>query len=341
MLENSELGFVLSSSDIEKLKYFNSDGSDRQTVVVWVEARADKRFWGIILTDNEKYSFDLKMADEFVSQDGKSGTGCKRLLALKNNGDLVLGKNNIFCLDSDYEFLVSIFDPTHKVECDYIYYTKIHSIDNAFIHPDHADRVLENLTACRIATLCFKPSDLLSEFSLDAFEMVKLLSFSLKYLPETGMVFRSKLQEQMASLKTLEINEPLSTSTIYLNFRSSISVLIQQLRSEISKSEDERYINFEKTIIDAGLNKSNAHFFVRGHDLFEMIVSIFERISKDLRNREIARIKALNNNPRDAIKAVHNEWVSYGDSLKTGFYTANLEIDFLSETFDTLRRDYA
>ncbi|WP_448695678.1 DUF4435 domain-containing protein [Pseudomonas moraviensis] len=341
MLENSDLGFVLSSSDIEKLKYFNSDGSDRQTVVVWVEARADKRFWGVILNDNEKYSFDLKTADEFVSVDGKTATGCKRLLSLKNNGDLVLGKNNIFCLDSDDDFLVSIFDPDHSARCDYIYYTKIHSIDNAFIHPGHADRVLENLTACRLTALCFKPSDLLSEFSFDAFEMVKMLSFSLKYLPETGIVFRSKLQEQMTSLKTIEINEPLSTSKIYLDFRSGMSGLVQQLRSEISKSEEDRYIDFEKIIVNAGLNKTNAHLFVRGHDMFEMVVSIFERISKDLRSREIARIKSVNKNPRDAIKAVHNEWVDYGDSLKTGFYTANLEIDFLSETFDILKRDYA
>lgn len=341
MLENSDFGFVISSSDIEKLKYFNSDGSERQTIIVWVEARADKRFWGVILADNERYTFDLKTADEFVSEDGTAATGCKRLIALKNKGDLILGKNNIFCLDSDDDFLVSIFDPVNKPPCDYVYYTNIHSIENAFIHPDHADRVLENLTACRLTALSFKPSDLLSEFSVDVFEMVKLLSFSLTYTPEIGLVFRNKLQEQMTSLKMIEIDEPLSTSEKYLKFRSNISDLIKQLRLQISKTEEDRYINFEKAVIDAGLNATNAYLFIRGHDMFEMVVSIFERISKDLRRREIDRIKETHKNPGDAIKAVHNEWVEYGESLKTGFYTANLRIDFLSDTLDIIKRDYA
>ena len=74
--------------------------------------------------------------------------------------------------------------------------------------------------------------------------------------------------------------------------------------------------------------------------MFEMVTSIFERISKDLRGREITRIKTIYAKPGDAINAVHKEWSPYGESLKISFYTANLKIDFLCETFDNIQRDY-
>lgn len=135
MDESSELGFVISSHDIEKLRLFNSDASECQTVIAWVESLADKKFWGLYLKDNEKYKFHLKIGFDHVSPDGLIATGCKRLLALKSRGEIVLGKNNIFCLDSDYSFLASLHQPMEHMPCDHIYYTNIHSIENAFIHP--------------------------------------------------------------------------------------------------------------------------------------------------------------------------------------------------------------
>jgi len=340
MLSSSEFGFVIDAIDIEKLKYFNSDGSERETVMVWVESRADKRFWSVFLPDSDRYSFDLKIADEFVSEDGVVATGCKRLMALKNKKEIILGKHNIFCLDSDDDFLVSLYDPAIRAGHGHIYYTNIHSIDNAFLHPSHADRVLENLTACRLVSLKFKPSDLLNEFSSDVLEMVKLLSFSLKYMPDVGIPFRKELQCEMASLKTIEIDQPLSTSEIYQQFQTKISDLITNLQTEIEKSEKQRYTEFEKVVMGAGLNRSNAYLFIRGHDMFEMVVSIFERISKDLRGREVTRIKKAYAKPGDAINAVHKEWSEFGHSLKISFYTANLKIDFFCETLDSIQRDY-
>ncbi|WP_122521628.1 DUF4435 domain-containing protein [Pseudomonas viridiflava] len=335
-----EIGFVISSHDIEKLRLFNSDASERETVIAWVESLADKKFWGLYLKDNERYKFHLKIGSDHDSQDGLIATGCKRLLALKNRGEIVLGKNNIFCLDSDYNFLVSLHQPLENMPCDHIYYTNIHSIENAFLNPIHTDETLVNVTASRLTDLTLRPSEIITAVGHDTFELVKLISFSMAHDPETAIDFNKSLLKEITALKMTEIDEPLSNSVIYKKFKLKISELTEELLNKTLAKPGNNYSEYEQAIRSAGVNSENAYLFIRGHNLYEMVVTVCEKISKSIRSAEIAKIKIRHAKPQEAVNAVHNEWQNYGASLKSGYFTANLRIEFLCNTYESLQGHY-
>ncbi|WP_205904160.1 hypothetical protein, partial [Pseudomonas viridiflava] len=73
---------------------------------------------------------------------------------------------------------------------------------------------------------------------------------------------------------------------------------------------------------------------------YEMVVTVCEKISKSIRSAEIAKIKIRHAKPQEAVNAVHNEWQNYGASLKSGYFTANLRIEFLCNTYESLQGHY-
>ncbi|WP_341521869.1 DUF4435 domain-containing protein [Pseudomonas sp. G.S.17] len=334
-----EFGFIIESGDIEKLKFFNSDGTDRETVVVWVESRADKRFWSPILLDNDNYRFDLKIADDHISADARVATGCKRLMALRERGEIVLGKNNIYCLDSDEGFLISIFDRSVQ-DHHHIYYTNIHSIENAFLYPAYADRIFEAVSARRLNDLSVKPSELLGEVSADTFEVIKLISFSLRYVPPVGLKLREDLYEALNRLKNIDVTLSIANSTDYSAFKEAVLEISAAAHRAIIPMNKESYLLFDQALTAAGFSKTNAYLFLRGHDIFETTVCIFNRLSKTMKAQEIAKVKELYANPKSSINAIHNEWDDYGSSLRVGFCASNFEIPFFSQTCKALTQNY-
>ena len=158
--------------------------------------------------------------------------------------------------------------------------------------------------------------------------------------PETSIKFNKDFLKEIATLKMAEINVPLADSTAYKKFKLKIVSLTEQLLEETSKTPNNNYRNFEKSVHSAGVNNENAYLFIRGHDLYEMVVAICENISKSIKHAEIAKIKKRLPKPRDAIQAIHNEWHNYGASLKTGYFAANLKIEFFSSTSEKLQAQY-
>ncbi|WP_353740868.1 DUF4435 domain-containing protein [Pseudomonas fluorescens] len=343
MHKSSELGFVIDGSHLSKLKYFNLDGLETQTVFVWVESREDKRFWRSLLKDNNNYKFEIKLPDQFLSVDGKAATGCKRLMAMLDRKEVTLSKHNIFCIDDDGSFLSSFCNEYEdKINKKHIYTTKIFSIDNAFLVPMHVDRVLANISACELNKLVLKPSDLIEALSCSSHDTVALLSYANVITPQAAETLRNGLHSAIQRLKLIDFEVPLAESAVYQEYLGTLNSLNESIKTNfINAGFEGKFEAYESKLLSIGLNRSNAFLFIRGHDVFDMIISVADRMSKHLKRQEEVRIKGIYQNPGDVVKALKNEWAEFASTLKQCFYYTSLEVEFLADTVTELSEQYS
>lgn len=342
MLSDSEYGFVISSVDIEKASLFNIDGSDRSTVMVWVESREDKRFWRACLPKIEGVKFDLKIASQATASDGKKANGCTRLLSLRAIGDLVLGHNLIFCLDSDERFLSELYRDGGVSTEAHVYYTNVYSIENAILHGAHADRVFEAVTACSVQDLSYCPSQLLERVSAAVYNTVLLLAFSLSSF-DYSLVgrFKKDFLASIAHVGAMDLETDIDQSEVFADFKVTLADINRELLLNIyDRGVEGHYSTFIGSVSGELVNESNAYLFVRGHDLFNAFVRVFETVNRRIKGDEISLVAQLHNGARDMMNAVRNEWAEYGGALKYGFYAATPPVPFFERTIHRVVTDY-
>jgi hypothetical protein len=343
MLSDSEYGFVVSSNDIQKISLFNIDGSDRITVLVWVESREDKRFWRAFLPKIDGVQFDLKIASQATASDGKKANGCTRLLALRANGDLIPGHNLIFCLDSDERFLSEISRPGGGGAEAHIYYTNVYSIENAILHGAHADRAFEAVTACSIEEFTYCPSQLLAKVSAAVYNTVLLLAFSLESFGyDVVGNFKRDFLASIARVGAMDLSTAIDESEVFSEFKTTLVEINAGLLLSIrDRGAEQIYSDFVGAVSGALVDENNAYLFVRGHDLFNSFVRVFETVNKQKKAAEIALVAQLHNGARDVMSAVRNEWIDFGGALKYGFYLATPSVPFFERTIDRITSDYS
>lgn len=343
MLSDSEYGFVVSSIDIQKAQFFNIDGSDRSTVLVWVESREDKRFWGACLPKIEGVQFDVKIADEATASDGKKANGCTRLLSIRAIGDLILGPNLIFCLDSDERFLSGIYRAGGVFAEEHIYYTNVYSIENVILHGAHADRVFEAVAACSIRDLTYCPSQLLAKLSAAVYNTVLLLAFSLDSFGfDVVGDFKREFLASIARVGAMDLETTIEDSQVFSEFKVTLADINTGLLLNIyERGVEQLYSIFVDAVSGELVDESNAYLFVRGHDLFNSFVRVFEAVNKKRRAAEISRVAQLHSGAKDMMNAVRNEWAEFGGALKYGFYAAVPSVPFFERTIDRIMADYS
>lgn len=343
MLSDSEYGFVISSSDIQKSYLFNIDGSDRRTVLVWVESREDKRFWGACFSRIDSVNFDFKIADEADASDGKKANGCTRLLALKEVGDLVVGPNLIFCLDSDERFLSALCRSEANINEAHIYYTNVYSIENVYLHGPHVDHTFEAVAACSVRDLACCPSSLLAHVSAAVYRTVLLLSFSLESFDYSAVgTFKKRFHASLASIGAMDLDTAIEDSEVFAEFKVALAGINNELLQYIyDRGFEQLYALFFEVVARESVDESNAYLFVRGHDLFPSVVKAFESANKKRNHAEVSRVARVYGGAKDAINAVRNEFTEFGGALKYGFYAATPSVPFFERTVARILADYS
>ena len=341
MLSHSEFGFTVSSSDIQKASLFNIDGSDRNVVLVWVESLEDKIFWGACLPRLDSIQFDIKIADDIDASDGKAATGCTRLFSLRDIGDLNLGTNLIFCLDSDDRFLARLFPPSAVTEA-HIYYTNVYSIENAYLDKLHADRTFESVAACSVRDLTLCPSQLLACISKAVHKTILLLAFTLENF-DYHLVGHCKANflSAISKIGAMDSDIEVEKSEIFSEFKKTLEdVNCELLQNIYDHGLEQLYSEFSTAASSNLIDESNAYLFVRGHDLFNSVTRVFETANKKRKNDEIARVAQKHKGAQDVINAVKNNWKDFGGALKTGFYAATPNVPFFERTITRITEDY-
>lgn len=232
-------GFKFKSSWVEKKKNFNSDGSSRENVVVWVEADDDKKFWMKFLRDNSRYTFSYKQPDEADASDGKAANGCNRIISLIKNGDITLSLLQISCMDSDDCFIKGFIDEytSTKPTSDFIYYTNVYSIESAMLDAGHIDRAFEVVTSESRENLFISPSAFLKHVSTCLFDCYIKIVFLDAVDSDRSILenTRSEFYSTLCSLNSLDTTKQYKDTKIFLEFSSKLSLLEKRIDAEISR----------------------------------------------------------------------------------------------------------
>lgn len=340
-----DVGFDFRSEDLEKTKHFNLDGSSAIHVDVWVEAYDDKRFWLTHLPRNSRYKFFIKTPDEITAPDGKVSTGCDRLFKLEGDGVIVLGKAQIFCLDSDDSFL-KFFLPSFtcsKSNRDYIYYTSSYAIENIYLNPLILDRVFEVVTGNGSSSLLTPPSILLKKLSALVFEVVILLYFFEVVIKSSTSPnpYRPKLSKILKSVGRVDCTQSLASCAHFLNVTKSLNKLGRSIyNSVVAAGKSPDYSAYRISVVSAGVTGDNAYLFVRGHCLYEGVINSLLKVTDGVRDREIARVKATYADYEGRVKAIIKQWPDCEHSLKAAYHAIPPSTPFFDATLSRLAADY-
>lgn len=343
---NKDVGFSFNSADLEKTKFFNIDGSSVIHVDVWVEAFDDKRFWLSHLPVTPKYKFFPKTPDQITSPDGKTSTGCDRLFKMEKDGVIVLGKSQIFCLDSDDSYLKEFIAgfSSQKQERNFVYVTKVYAIDNVFLTDVLLDKAFESVTGTPVAGLPNRPSTLLSEVSSLVSDVVLGLAFYDVKLYSRTVRNESKIKfnKLLESLVKLDCQRALKSCPEFSRITISLAKLNKRLESLfISSGKKSEYDKFRTAVIGVGYSSKNAYLFVKGHCVYEGLVGSLEKTSLQIRGAEIARVIALYPDYEQRVQAINNQWPDFGHTLKATYYAALPTVPFFDACRSRLAADYA
>ncbi|MHA4969069.1 DUF4435 domain-containing protein [Pseudomonas extremorientalis] len=344
--EKQTYGFKFKSSWAKKKANFNSDGSLRKTVIVWVEADDDKKFWMKFLSDNLNYQFTFKQPDEAEAADDKTANGCNRVLSLIENGDIELSELQISCLDSDDCFIKSFLAGhiPNKPTSDFIHYTNVYSIENAILEPNHLDRTFEVIISQPCRNLFVPPSEFLLDLSTRLFSCYSKLNFFDVNTNDRNLInsLRARFYSSIGSLGALDVTKSYTKTRLFLDFCSELDNLTTLIDQELIKSNKTAdYSEYEEKLLTANITPNNIYLFVKGHKVFDLVIAVFSSVSKKHKSAAQARIRKIYENPRSEINKLNNSWQDYGPLVFGAFCISEVNVDFLSKTRENLATIYA
>ncbi|MFK4232816.1 hypothetical protein [Pseudomonas guariconensis] len=343
MNDTQDVSFGLSGGLGDSLKYFNIDGTEAVHVDVWVEALEDKIVWQDFLRNTPDFKFNLRGPDEAVSEDGKVSTGCDRLFALEKQGVITLGKDSIFCLDSDDSFIKS-FVPGYqskKLPRDHVYVTSIYAIDNAFLYLDHVDSSLTGNVCQGEHNIKVMPSKLILDISRVVYEAYVALS----YIEAMGRsrefsLARKAVHESLSRLSSMSFDN-YDKCEVFKAFAAELSGISQAASAAVEKIGSEGFSAFQQELTRAGVSEKNIYLFVRGHNIFDVVTELFDAVSLHYKSLEINRLKGLYPNSTDKVAHVEELWQRFSVFLKTKFTMGRVPVPFLQQSLQRLSGDYS
>jgi len=344
--ENQAFGFKYKSSWVEKKKNFNSDGSQKNTVLVWVEADDDKKFWMNYLKDNSRYLFTYKQSNEAETTDDKAANGCNRIISLVKSGVITPSKLQIICIDSDDCFIKGFVDgyvPT-KPSNDFFYYTNIYSIENALLDREHIDRTFEIVTSEPRRNLFISPSSFLDQISSYLFDCYHKLNFADVISQDRAKIenIRANFYTALCSLSALDLSSEYTETKCYSDFCTELTSLTGIIDEEIANlNKHAEYTRYKNKLTSEKIGPHNIHLFVKGHKIFNLIVAVFEKISKKYKTAALAKARQTYKNPKSEVNRINNSWHDYKSLIFGAFCTSDIDIEFFSNTRSKLAEVYA
>lgn len=343
MNEDKDVSFPVSGGLGKALMLFNIDGSEALHVDVWVEALADKWFWQDFLKANDKFKFNVRGPDEATSADGKKSTGCDRLFALEKQKVLSLGKDCIFCIDSDDSFIKSMIPGyvSKKNTRPHVYVTNIYAIDNAFLSGEYVDHAFTTLTTVGPQHHNLLPSDFIGMIAKEVWETYTGIYYleGVKRAKEFGLSHKL-VYGKVEKLRKANVQN-LSSCAAYKGFVSSLNALQVTVGKAVTAVGRAEYEKFIEELAAIGVTPDSFFLFMRGHNLFDAVTDAFEEVNKVFKSAEIARVKAFYKDYEGKVSHVEASWLQFSCYLKVKFSPGRVEVPFLKSTLDALRTNYS
>ncbi|RKG50336.1 hypothetical protein D7V68_03555 [Acinetobacter cumulans] len=307
---NSDIGFNIPNTYYEYQNQFCDPQVNK--VQVWIETKRDFNFWNSILQGRiNNTEFNIQSTETFV-EDGKVATGCSRILFLVESGNIILGKNSIVCIDSDYHCISNLIEksfdntiPIHKAidlansySNNFIFRTLVHSKESAFYKSEFLIDTIDFCTSSNKQNLKFCFDKVQIEISI----VIKKYFISILNLYKKNKI---DIDERGRLLKQLliEISKINQLSSDYFvdcdSFKSS------QVFIDLQKNVDALFFILDKKYpedlqnIDVLLNNlksfsiddSNLLLFLKGHNISDLISGISNTYIQDSKKEATKQLR--------------------------------------------------
>lgn len=311
-LENtdSDIGFNIPNSYYEFQNQFCEPNIKK--VQVWIETQRDFNFWNSILEGKiSNTEFNIQSTETFV-EDGKVGTGCSRILYLVSKGNIELGKNSIVCIDSDYycisKLMNSSFDhstPFHTaidIITDYsknfVFRTLVHSKESVFYKHEFLNDTLNFCTSSNKDNLDFCLYEILSEISKIIMKyfvaILNLYSKTKIDISQRGTLLKAMIAEiskinQLPCENFLDL-EKFKSSSSFINITENINHSYLTLIEKYNENPADLDVLVDN-LKSFSINEKNLFFFLRGHDISELISGISNSYIKYIKTESIKKMR--------------------------------------------------
>ena len=293
----------------------------RRRIVAYVESYDDIYFWRTVLSDfeDEHRYFEVMLPSKMNLTRGKKsvlmnflegkGKKWKKRRETENdeNGETVLGRDMIACVDADYDYLMQgATDQSRKVlESPFVFHTYVYAIENYQCYAPSLHNVCVSVTLNDHRIFDFR--DYFSQFSEALFP---LFVWSIM-LYRTGDYPKFSISDfnRIADPGGFTVSEP---ERSLANIRRKVHTKINDLQRLFPDAKDE-YLKTKDDIKALGVTPQTTYLYIQGHHLFDTVVApILSKVCNLLRQErqnEIYHASAHKTQKR-------NEMTCYENSLQ-------------------------
>lgn len=259
----------------------------RKKIVVYVESYDDILFWRDLLSDveNDKYYFEVMLPSRMSLEKGKKS-------ALMNTLGHGLGGNMIACVDADYDYLMQGATEVSRMVCQnpYVFHTYTYAIENFQCYAPSLHNV------CVMSTLndhdIFDFESFMIAFSKIIFPLFVWSIWS--YCNQNHTIFSMMDLCQTISMHEIDLNHPESDLQ---RVARRVNVKIAWLQHRFPEAKG-GYQTVRDELVQLGVTPETTYLYVRGHDIFDNIVSpLIDEVCTVLRREREREIRkyALHN----------------------------------------------
>lgn len=318
----------LSSSYISAMNRLNGRQA-RQRIVAYVESYDDVFFWSSLLRplETDSYYFEVMLPSRTSLCKGKK-------IALSNDLGKRLGKCMIACVDADYDYLMQGCTPTSEEVCSnpYVFHTYVYAIENYQCYAP----ALQNV--CVMATLndhhLFNFEVFLSEFSKTVWPLFVWNIWCYRY----GQYKQFSMLDfyHIIQLRDINLYHP---EHALERLRHLVNSKINRLQKQFPQGRA-TYKPLREELLALGLTPETTYLYMRGHDLFDGIVTpllteVCEQLRRE-REREIRRLAEHNVQMQNELSAYQNAMSSIEEMLRK--HTAYTSCPRYVQVQDDVRR---
>jgi hypothetical protein len=291
----------------------------RCDAAVHVEAAQDQRFW-----DTMFHHFVPHQRFHFISHSrtwsGAQASGVTQCLSFQP----YLSKDFFICIDSDYRYLMQEKDINIR---NYIFQTYTYSIENHYCAAQGLDFVCERATGEKNGIFNFEL--FLQRYSEIVFELFLWHIYS-----------RSNFHlqfERWEFQELISIRHSGPYPDIQNNGEAELAILNERVQHKLRfLNREYPYAEIEPIrhrMKDLGVRTDNVYLFIRGHNLFDAIVSVGRKVCEKLLEQK----KDQQNNDNHKINELYSGGHDFENHIKHNFsfgkYNEMIKIEKDIDTF--------
>lgn len=329
---STRLSDNLNSNYIGAASKLRAQGA-RRRILAYVESFDDIFFWRNVLGrfEDKNIYFEVMLPSRTSLAKGKK-------VAITNILRGKLGQNMIACVDADYDYLMQGATESSKIVCKnpYVFHTFAYAIENFQCYAPSLHNV------CVMSTLNDRKAFDFEKFMRDFSQTIYPLFIWNIWCYRRGYHNNFSMANMCAVFSMGDINLLHPDKAIEV-LRKKVNRTISSLQHTFPQAKEE-YPALKQKLRTLGVMPENVYMYIRGHDIFDAVVSpLVSSVCEMLRREREREIHKLATND----KQLQNELSGYRHSTapcdfmlkkQTGFYNAPQYEQILEKIKDFVER---